>query len=668
MAGAVVILCLLVLSVFRVHSQRTVFKTDAKPEFVYKKHVREDAVDLAQPGIDHVPIGQPLINGVGHIPIRQVLETERMYYDPSPQLTPLEAAQDLADAAMAYGDLGPAQQKKEYDEAARNLVQTATVQCGNQDFPPDWVNHKKFQVPAACTALSFGGQDLQDHGAVSLANALTGNEVVTWLAVMNNGIGVEGVAALADILYGNLTALTTLNLQDNEIGDDGAFALAEVLKQNNNLSSLHIGPNFITDEGAVALAEALILNTGVTTLDLRGNYIRDRGAALIGAALIGNKYLTTLDLSGNAISTQGGRNLVESITDNTVLTTLHVQDNNLGNDNLAALKALIERNRVITKQIAAEARKLRTLQTGIMWSSLQERAVHKHMQADEYDPAQATQDGIRAHVAKYSTEETAQAYGLAYQHSAPTQTKRDKTYARSSVDMRAPYAPMPTTLSWMDIDRRTEKHMSEFSPANDMTTKTEQSFAGLLMTGRENYDAFGIPRFDTKSPDFQATFQAPAWSLDPGLRNPGPHQSLGRNGLAGIPTGEGRLPHTRPYEKSHNVFDSRQFDETAKQGFQGIPAIEVGSEGRKFNDWPHDMSSRYGSINNIQHPSGEESNAFTLSLLASRTRTGYDEYSGTSPVSEFTPRPDRAYLNSRTTFVPGSSYHSDPRDTSRMAR
>ncbi|CAF2250775.1 unnamed protein product, partial [Rotaria magnacalcarata] len=55
--------------------------------------------------------------------------------------------------------------------------------------------------------------------------------------------------------------LTTLNLTSNEIDDDGALYLANALVNNRTLTKLDLIQNQIGDEGAHYFADALTKNT-----------------------------------------------------------------------------------------------------------------------------------------------------------------------------------------------------------------------------------------------------------------------------------------------------------------------------------------------------------------------------------------------------------------------
>ena len=115
-----------------------------------------------------------------------------------------------------------------------------------------------------------------DCGAKRLASALSSNNLLLYLNLSNNRIGVEGGKAIARSLFdadGNLSrsALRRLNLSCNSIGDDGARAFGETLLYNHSLETLDLSDNKIGIDGIVALLEGLKSNDAIKILRLCGN-------------------------------------------------------------------------------------------------------------------------------------------------------------------------------------------------------------------------------------------------------------------------------------------------------------------------------------------------------------------------------------------------------------
>ncbi|KAK1740310.1 hypothetical protein QTG54_009260, partial [Skeletonema marinoi] len=114
-----------------------------------------------------------------------------------------------------------------------------------------------------------------DIGAKRLGSALSNNNLLLYLNLSNNRIGIEGGIELARALYndGNQsrTALQRLNLSSNCISDDGAAAFKEALMYNDTLEELCISDNEMGINGVVALLEGLQHNDAIKIMILCNN-------------------------------------------------------------------------------------------------------------------------------------------------------------------------------------------------------------------------------------------------------------------------------------------------------------------------------------------------------------------------------------------------------------
>ena len=90
------------------------------------------------------------------------------------------------------------------------------------------------------------------------------------------------------------TTLTSLNLEGNDIQDAGAESLAEALKVNRTLTTIRLSINNIEAAGALSLAKALKVNTTLTSIDLQSNSIHDAGAFSLTQAILINPSLLKL--------------------------------------------------------------------------------------------------------------------------------------------------------------------------------------------------------------------------------------------------------------------------------------------------------------------------------------------------------------------------------------
>ena len=107
--------------------------------------------------------------------------------------------------------------------------------------------------------------NIQDVGAIAIANALKINSSMTALNLSNNNLGNDGVIALANALKLN-SCLLSLILDLNRIGNDAVIAIAEALKCNICLTELNLRQCGIKKDGIFFIVDALRFNP--TILDL----------------------------------------------------------------------------------------------------------------------------------------------------------------------------------------------------------------------------------------------------------------------------------------------------------------------------------------------------------------------------------------------------------------
>mmetsp|Transcript_10847 Transcript_10847/g.25148 ORF Transcript_10847/g.25148 Transcript_10847/m.25148 type:complete len:197 (+) Transcript_10847:2-592(+) len=102
--------------------------------------------------------------------------------------------------------------------------------------------------------------------------------------------------ALGDALTKN-RFLKDLNVSGNEIEDEGALAIANGLQQNKSLAHLDLGVNIIGDNGAVGLAGMLRSNSAMRELSLQDNEnMTEKGREFLGCAMRHNRTLESLEL------------------------------------------------------------------------------------------------------------------------------------------------------------------------------------------------------------------------------------------------------------------------------------------------------------------------------------------------------------------------------------
>jgi hypothetical protein len=115
------------------------------------------------------------------------------------------------------------------------------------------------KVNLSVQSLRLASCHIGVNGAGLLAEALKTGCALTTLDLEDNQILGQGSAALANALSGSLlrTPITNLGLRANNIEDGGAVVLAEALKVNCSLVILDLADNAISVTGVSALAEAL---------------------------------------------------------------------------------------------------------------------------------------------------------------------------------------------------------------------------------------------------------------------------------------------------------------------------------------------------------------------------------------------------------------------------
>lgn len=168
---------------------------------------------------------------------------------------------------------------------------------------------------APLTNLLLPRNGIGAKGATALGVALERGQAqgLRALDLNINWIGPQGAGALANSLRG-LPFLGHLALSENELRSEGAMKLSEVLQTCLHLTSLDLSHNGIGPDGVLALASQL--PPRLVLLDLSENALGDAGCAHL-AALVPTQAcsasITKLDLRINDVSSaseQGLRQLV----------------------------------------------------------------------------------------------------------------------------------------------------------------------------------------------------------------------------------------------------------------------------------------------------------------------------------------------------------------------
>ena len=191
--------------------------------------------------------------------------------------------------------------------------------------------------------LNLGGNDLDAVGAEAIGRALVDNRILKKLGLKLCGLGDQGAIAIARGLKGNVS-VREVNLSENDIGYNGAEALAEMLGVNKVVTILDLDKNQMKDAGARSVSKALLTNTTLKSLRLGGNKISDDGVSNIARGMWNNNSLAALDLWCNLIGPEGAIRLAGMLRRNTTLTELSLLSNQLDEQGVESLCGAMESN------------------------------------------------------------------------------------------------------------------------------------------------------------------------------------------------------------------------------------------------------------------------------------------------------------------------------------
>lgn len=155
--------------------------------------------------------------------------------------------------------------------------------------------------PSNLRTVICGRNRLQDDSAPFFAEAFAAHGNLVEVRMPQNGIRMDGIAALAGGLSKN-PRLESLDLQDNCAKGAGTRALAKALTSWRKLRSLNLSDCLLGAKAGIALAVALNngTNTGLESLKLQFGELDDRSLSILAKAIHDHlPNLTTLELNGN---------------------------------------------------------------------------------------------------------------------------------------------------------------------------------------------------------------------------------------------------------------------------------------------------------------------------------------------------------------------------------
>ena len=181
-------------------------------------------------------------------------------------------------------------------------------------------------------SINLKGQELNDQDMeIVIKQAIIGKQCVK-LDMTYNEVTQHSASILADALRNN-TYLEELNISHNSISDLGVYYLASVIN-SSVLKRINLAENDISDEGAVCLAEMLATNTNLIELSLTRNHIGNYGMNKLASTLTnGDTRLESLNLSANEdITDESIDSLLDMMARNQSLKKLDLRHNNLSKD------------------------------------------------------------------------------------------------------------------------------------------------------------------------------------------------------------------------------------------------------------------------------------------------------------------------------------------------
>ena len=199
------------------------------------------------------------------------------------------------------------------------------------------------QMNTTIQTLDMSSNKISDDGAIAITDGLESNISLKQLIISKNDITSEGAKYIAEAIQVN-TTLEKLDLSFNKLSDVGANFISNGLKANNSLQEINMSKNKITTEGAKRIAEALQLNMTLKQLDLSINKIFDDGATAISNSLKHNITLQVLNISRNNITNKGITKITEVIQINSTLQNINISKNHISTEGLLYFMEAVKNN------------------------------------------------------------------------------------------------------------------------------------------------------------------------------------------------------------------------------------------------------------------------------------------------------------------------------------
>lgn len=133
-----------------------------------------------------------------------------------------------------------------------------------------------------------GRSRLENKGATNMSRALSDLTNLEVLKLNQNGINVDGIEKLVDVLVANVDTIREIDLSDNTIKSQGSCALALALSRATNLKIIRLDDALLENEGFVYICEALSRSPSLPHLEK---------ASFEGNELSGPKIVDLIDVT-----------------------------------------------------------------------------------------------------------------------------------------------------------------------------------------------------------------------------------------------------------------------------------------------------------------------------------------------------------------------------------
>ncbi|XP_068240751.1 ran GTPase-activating protein 1 [Palaemon carinicauda] len=189
-------------------------------------------------------------------------------------------------------------------------------------------NAKAAGTPLQLKVFIAGRNRLEKDGAKIYAQLFKAIGTLEHVAMPQNGIFHEGIAALAEAFSQNPN-LRIINLNDNTFTPKGAKAMALHLPSMQNLEIIDFGDCLTKTAGAISIAKAISSShSKLRELHLDSNEITIEGGLEVVNAIANKENLESLMLDCNQFGEEGQELLIKALEDAGRLETLDSLENN----------------------------------------------------------------------------------------------------------------------------------------------------------------------------------------------------------------------------------------------------------------------------------------------------------------------------------------------------